>query len=258
VGALPVATTNNLNFGNPERPEIMAQLVASIEGLAEACEFFEVPVTGGNVSLYNETLGTPIFPSPVIGIVGLLDGINPPVSLSFRSAGQTLVLLGGPGECDEVRFGGTQYAKNVLDDLWGLPPVLDAHREKRVQAAMRKIAAQGLADSAHDLSDGGLAVALAESSFERGIGASVTLDIDMRPEFLLFGEAPSRILVSSGDPSRIQTIAAEFGVPATVVGATVEGVLEVRNRNLPLISASVSDLRKTWSAALETRLESRR
>ncbi|HYO82495.1 MAG TPA: phosphoribosylformylglycinamidine synthase subunit PurL [Bryobacteraceae bacterium] len=257
VGALPVATTNNLNFGNPERPEIMAQLVASIEGLAEACDFFEVPVTGGNVSLYNETLGTPIFPTPVIGIVGLLD-TRPPLGLSFRNAGRTLVLLGGLGDSDEVRFGGTQYAKNVLKDLWGLPPVLDMRFEKQLQAAMRQVATEGLAESAHDLSDGGLAVALAECSFEFGIGAKVELDSDLRPEFLLFGEAASRILVSCTDPSRIQTIADKFGVPAMLAGVTVEGRLEITNRGLPLISSAVSDLRKAWDRALEYRLESRR
>ena len=257
VGALPVATTNNLNFGNPERPEIMAQLVESIEGLAEACESFSVPVTGGNVSLYNETLGTPIFPSPVIGIVGLLD-TREPVRIGFRNAGRKVMLLGGYGECDDVRFGGTQYTKVILKDLWGLPPVLDMDYEKRVQAAIRRIVSEGLAESAHDLADGGLAVALAECSFPNGIGAEIQLDSDLRPEFLLYGEAPSRILVSTADPSSIQTIAQEFGVPAIVVGDTMVGRLAVRNRNLPLIDSEVEGLRRLWAGALEERLESRR
>ncbi|MDZ4797336.1 MAG: phosphoribosylformylglycinamidine synthase subunit PurL [Bryobacteraceae bacterium] len=257
VGALPVATTNNLNFGNPERPEIMAQLVASIEGLAEACSFFEVPVTGGNVSLYNETLGTPIFPSPVIGIVGLMK-TEAPVGIGFRSEGRDILLLGGLGECDEVRFGGTQYAKAVLDDLWGLPPVLDMAFEKRVQQAMRQIVAEGLAESAHDLADGGLAVALAESSFPNGIGARIELDSDLLPEFLLFGEAPSRIVVSTATPERIQQIAAELFVPVIRVGVTIGGHLEVRNRNLPLIVTEVETLRLPWAGALEEKLESRR
>ena len=114
VGAQPVAATNNLNFGNPERPEIMAQLVESIEGMAEACEFFGTPITGGNVSLYNETLGEPVRPSPVMGIVGLMK-TNAPVPIEFQKAGRQVVLLGGLGECDETRFGGTQYAKAVLN-----------------------------------------------------------------------------------------------------------------------------------------------
>src|SRR4051812_42244586 len=163
VGALPVATTNNLNFGNPERPEIMAQLVESIEGMAEACAFFETPITGGNVSLYNETLGDAIYPSPVVGIVGLMK-TSTPTTIDFKKPGRDVVLVGGLGTCDLVRFGGTQYVKHVLKELWGLPPALDLDYEKRVQAAIRQIVVEGYAESAHDLSDGGLAVALAESA----------------------------------------------------------------------------------------------
>jgi phosphoribosylformylglycinamidine synthase subunit PurL len=257
AGAQPVATTNNLNFGNPERPEIMAQLVESIEGLAEACAFFEVPVTGGNVSLYNETLGTPIFPTPVIGIVGLLD-TRPPVPVGFPREGLSLVLLGVVGACDDVRFGGTQYVKQVLNDLWGLPPVLDMEFEKRVQAAVRHIVREGLAESAHDLADGGLAVALAECCMPRGVGANVSLDSGLRPEFLLFGEAPSRILVSTADPARIQSIGESYGVPAVVVGGTMGDRLIVTNRSLPLIDTDVKALTRIWSGALEEKLESRR
>jgi phosphoribosylformylglycinamidine synthase len=253
VGALPVATTNNLNFGNPERPEIMAQLVESIEGMAEACEFFEVPVTGGNVSLYNETLGEAIFPSPVVGIVGLLKTAMP-VPSAFRAVGRKLVLLGGIGECDDVRFGGTQYAKQVLNDLWGLPPALDMDYEKRVQAAIRQVIEAGLVESSHDLSDGGLAVALAECSFEKGIGASVDLDSPLRSEFLLFGEAPSRILVSTDDPSRIQSIAAQHRITALEVGDTIEGKIVIRNRHTPLMTCDVLRVRQIWASALEGRI----
>ena len=121
VGALPVAATNNLNFGNPEKPAIMAQIVEAIEGIREACLFFETPITGGNVSLYNETLGEPIFPTPVMGIVGLLETVAPK-PVTFTGEGRTVMLLGGLGECDLTHFGGTQYAKQVLDRLWGLPP----------------------------------------------------------------------------------------------------------------------------------------
>jgi phosphoribosylformylglycinamidine synthase len=257
VGADPVATTNNLNFGNPERPEIMAQLVESIEGLAEACAFFEVPVTGGNVSLYNETLGTPIFPSPVVGIVGLMKNV-PPTGIAFRGAGRELVLVGGIGACDDVRFGGTQYAKYVLDDLWGLPPALDMDFEKRVQAAIRQIVNEDLAESAHDVSEGGLAVALAECGFGTGIGAQVDLDSDLRPEFLLFGEAPSRILVSSTNIERIQSIGAAHGVPVVRIGATGGDVLCIVNRGGVLVECKVERLRAAWSGALEAELESKK
>src|SRR5262249_22675431 len=130
AGATPVAATNNLNFGNPERPEIMAQLVETIEGMAEACTLFETPITGGNVSLYNETLGESIFRTRVMGIVGLRP-TRPPVTIDFKQAGRSVMLLGGIGAADEVRFGGTEYAKVVLNRMWGLPPALDMKYEKR-------------------------------------------------------------------------------------------------------------------------------
>src|ERR1700689_5749798 len=120
AGALPVAATNNLNFGNPERPEIMAQLVEAIEGIAEACRHFETPITGGNVSLYNETLGEAIWPTPVMGIVGLMK-TELPVTIPFKHEHRHVMLLGGIGECEATRFGGTQFVKVVLKDLWGLP-----------------------------------------------------------------------------------------------------------------------------------------
>ncbi len=174
-GALPVAATNNLNFGNPERPEIMAQLVESIEGMAEACEFFETPITGGNVSLYNETLGQAIFPTPVMGIVGLMKTTQP-TPIHFPKAGLHLILLGGFGQCDAQHFGGTQYAKVILESFWGLPPGLNMAYEKCVHKAIREIVAAKLAEAAHDVSDGGLAIALCESSFgPAGMGARIQI-----------------------------------------------------------------------------------
>jgi phosphoribosylformylglycinamidine synthase II len=254
VGALPVATTNNLNFGNPERPEIMAQLVESIEGMAEACAFFETPITGGNVSLYNETLGEAIYPSPVVGIVGLMKTATP-TTIDFKNAGRAVVLVGGIGTCDAVHFGGTQYVKQILKDLWGMPPALDMDYEKRVQAAIRQIVVEGLAESAHDLSDGGLAVALAESA--HSIGARIELDSDLRPEFLLFHEGPSRILISTANLARVQEIASEFGVEAPQVGATIEGWVEVKNRNASLLRCSTARLRELRETSLGRLLHAR-
>ncbi|HVX67846.1 MAG TPA: phosphoribosylformylglycinamidine synthase subunit PurL [Bryobacteraceae bacterium] len=255
VGALPVAATNCLNFGNPERPEIMAQLVEGIEGIAEACHFFETPITGGNVSLYNETLGEGIFPTPVLGIVGLLKTAKP-VTIDFKNAGRTVVLLGGEGACDDRRFGSTQYAKTILKSLWGLPPALDMEYEKRVQEAVREIVAAGLAESAHDLSEGGLAVALAESSFgPAGVGAELELSSELRPEFLLFGEAPSRILISTADPEQVQRIAARHRVEALAAGRTVPGRLVVRNRGAALLDCEVGRVREVWAGAFESSLK---
>ena len=141
VGAVPVAATNNLNFANPERPEIMKQLVEAIEGMADACRFFETPITGGNVSLYNEThdeadhsISVPIFPTPVLGIVGLMTTAEP-VGIAFRAAGRILVLVGGLGSTDARRFGSSQYARQVVGSVWGLPPELNMAHEKRVHEA---------------------------------------------------------------------------------------------------------------------------
>src|SRR5262249_39569991 len=146
---------------------------------------------------YNETLGEGIYPTPVLGIVGLLP-TTAPVTIPFKNPDRSVVLLGGLGAADEIRFGSTEYAKEIAGELWGLPPSLDMQQEKRVQEAIREIVGGGLAESAHDLSDGGLAVALAECCFSAaGIGAQVDLASDLRPELLLFHEGPSRVLIST-------------------------------------------------------------
>lgn len=254
VGALPVAATNNLNFGNPERPEIMAQLVEAIEGMGEACTFFGTPITGGNVSLYNETLGQPIYPTPVMGIVGLME-TGAPMPMSFPEEGLEVALLGGVGDCDEVRFGSTQYAKEVVGALWGLPPALDMEFEKRVQAAIREAVRAGLVTSAHDLSDGGLAFALAECTFGSGIGASIDLDSDLRPEHLLFHEGPSRVVVSTRDLAPLAAVAERHNVPLVRLGRTQRGTLSVANRGQQLLSLSVDALREPWEQALPHAME---
>jgi len=254
VGADPVGATNNLNFGNPERPEIMAQLVEAVEGMAEACRFFETPITGGNVSLYNETLGEGIWPTPVVGIVGLMK-TGAPVGSHFRRPGRTVMMIGGMGKCLPVRFGGTQYAKVVLKQLWGLPPALDMDYEKRVQATVRDIVRAGLAESAHDLSDGGLAVALAECSFgPELVGACVHLDEEASLPIALFHEAPSRILISTSEPGQAKLMALAYGVEATAIGATVQDRLQITNHGNTLIDSEVRTLKRTWETALERML----
>jgi phosphoribosylformylglycinamidine synthase len=252
VGARPVAATNCLNFGNPERPEIMAQLVEAIEGMAEACRFFDTPITGGNVSLYNETLGEGIYPTPVIGIVGLMKTAEP-AGVAFRNAGRSVVLLGGTGDCDDTRFGGTQYAKVILNQLWGLPPALDLERERRVQDAIREIVSEGLAESAHDLSDGGLAVTVTECSFgSSAIGARIDLQSNLRPEMLLFHEGPSRVLLSTAQPDKVAAIAAKYKVEAPVVGVTIEKEVEIRQNSKLLGKWEIAQLRTPYDQALES------
>jgi phosphoribosylformylglycinamidine synthase II len=239
VGALPVAATNNLNFGNPERPEIMAQLVEAVEGMAEACEFFETPITGGNVSLYNETLGEGIYPTPVLGIVGLLKTAEP-LPLAFRNPDRDILLLGGLRSTDETQFGSSQYAKAIVKQLWGMPPALDMAYEKRVHSAMREIAAAGLAESAHDLSDGGLAVTLAECC--ASFGADVLLNAQARPEHLLFHEAPSRILISTANAHTAAQIAAKHDVECTRIGVTMKERLRIQNGPVTLIDCDIAAL----------------
>jgi phosphoribosylformylglycinamidine synthase subunit PurL len=255
LGALPIATTNNLNFGNPERPEIMAQIVESIEGLAEACRFFDVPVTGGNVSLYNETLGTPIFPTPVVGIIGTLPTAAP-IASTFSKPGLPVILLGGRGSPDWDQLGGTQYAKAVLNSLWGHPPKLDMDYERRVHAAIRELVREHAVESAHDLGDGGLAVALAECCFGPArIGADIQLDSDLPPELLLFDESPSRILVSTSAPEKIFSTAQRHGIEAIRIGVTLESRVLIRSRHETLIDNPVAKLYDAWASALEHLLQ---
>ncbi|MGQ9919349.1 MAG: AIR synthase-related protein, partial [Bryobacteraceae bacterium] len=186
----------------------------------------------------------------VIGLVGtmpLLEQLGP----GFRAAGRALYLIGGPGEADETRMGGTQYAKQVLRSLWGLPPEIDFEPEKRVQAAVREMVRAGAVESAHDVSDGGLAWCLAECTFPHETGARVELDSGLRPELLLFHEGPSRVVVSTAQPARVEEIASRHGAPAVRIGETGGGELVIANRGARLIDARVRDLKQCWSEALE-------
>lgn len=252
VGATPVAATNNLNFGNPERPEIMAQIVEAIEGMSDACRYFDTPITGGNVSLYNETLGEAIWPSPVMGIVGLMK-TDQPVTIPFKNEGRTVMLLGGVGSCDATRFGGTQYAKVVLGAMWGLPPALDMDYEKRVQSAIRQIVNEKHVESAHDISAGGLAVSLAECAFD-GIGATIEISSKMKPEIALFHEGPSRILVSTAAPEAVEQIARQNGIEALRIGVTIKERLRIDHNSVTCIDSRVEPLRSVWDQAMEHQL----
>jgi len=172
--------------------------------------------------------------------------------MHFKQPGRDVILLGGLGECEERRFGGTQYAKAVLNSLWGLPPALVLDYEKRVQGAMREVAARGLAESAHDLSDGGLAAALAEASFgESGVGAEIRLESSLRPEFLLFHEGPSRILVSTAEAENVLGIAAQFGVEALRIGVTMRERLRIANGPETLVDCELKELKRSWETSLE-------
>jgi len=200
-GATPVGATNCLNFGNPEKPHIMWQFSQTIDGITKACEELEIPITGGNVSFYNETLGEGIYPTPVLGVVGILEDVHQTAKMHFPATGRTIVLLRAGEAADitdvESEFGSSEYAKEILCALWGYPPELDLEKEAALQKAVVELIQRSLVDSVHDCSDGGLAVALAEKTFPKGVGARVNLLSGGLPaQFVLFGEDASRIVLS--------------------------------------------------------------
>jgi len=188
----------------------------------------------------------------VVGIVGLLP-TAPPVPMAFPREGLDLVLLGGLGDCDLTHFGGTQYTKQVLKDLWGLPPALDMAFEKRVHEAIRELVLGGLAEAAHDLGDGGLAVALAEGTFA-GVGADVDLRSELRPEFALFHEGASRVMVATSKVEEVLALAERHRVPALILGKTAGNVLKISLNGTQVVDVAADKLYQTWDQALEEAL----
>jgi phosphoribosylformylglycinamidine synthase subunit PurL len=266
-GATPVAATNCLNFGNPEKPHIMWQFSQTIDGITKACEELEIPITGGNVSFYNETLGEGIYPTPVLGVVGILQDVSKTAKMHFagldRKAGRTIVLLhsGDVGDITDVEseFGSSEYAKEILGALWGYPPHLDLEREAALQKAVIELIQLGMVESVHDCSDGGVAVALAEKTFAKGVGARVNLIGGVLPaEFVLFGEDASRILLScdAGQVAGIQEVAGKLGVVAEVIGETGSDRVEISVDGDLVVSAAVSELIGEFEGALEAALRS--
>jgi phosphoribosylformylglycinamidine synthase subunit PurL len=258
-GATPVAATNCLNFGNPEKPEIMAQLSQAIDGIAAACIALGTPITGGNVSLYNETRGQGIYPTPVIGIVGILDQIGNAVSSDFRQAGDAVLLITPaavpPLEERMQEFGSSEYARKVLSSLWGTPPSLDLEVEAGLHRLLAELAKQGLIHSARDVSDGGIAVALAEGSFCYGIGVRANLSKapDLPAEWDLFGETASQCVIScsKGAVAGIEKLVRNYpGLMVATLGETVTDLFEVSVDSRVLIRDKVSGLRHVWSSAL--------
>jgi phosphoribosylformylglycinamidine synthase subunit PurL len=257
AGGRPIAATNCLNFGNPERPAIMWQLAQAVEGIGEACRALGTPITGGNVSLYNETDGRAIYPTPVIGVVGLLDHADRVLTRRFQAAGDAIVLLGdGRGE-----LGGSEYLKLVDGGVRGVPPVLDLDAERALQALLVDLAAGRLVRSAHDCSDGGLAVTLAECCFDTdGIGADVSIDRvavasveAINRAAALFGESASRIVVSAAPAAASEVIkkAAAAGVPARIVGRTGGRSLRIAVGGEMAVNVTLAEAERAWSDALQ-------
>jgi phosphoribosylformylglycinamidine synthase len=250
VGARPIGVTNCLNFGNPEKPEVMWQFEQAVAGIAEACRAFGIPVTGGNVSFYNDTEGLSIHPTPVLGVVGTLADIRKAVSPGFKAAGDIVVLIGENRE----ELGGSEYLRVVHNLEAGAPPSIDLEREKRHQELCLDSIEAGLVRSAHDLSEGGLAVALAECVFhgQRKLGCSVAIEDSIRPDTLLFGEAQSRILVTCRrkDFDRLRELARQKGVPAKAIGETGGTEIAVEHRGRKLLRMPVEKAYRAWKDAL--------
>jgi phosphoribosylformylglycinamidine synthase II len=301
TGATPVAATNCLNFGNPEKPEIMAQLSAAIDGIAEACTALGTPITGGNVSLYNETRGEGIYPTPVLGIVGILDDVTKAVPADFQKAGDAILLLWpiprgsepnpklevpieplpisqyplpalereprGKEVADAtdeeareelIAFGSSEFAKVVLDALWGKPPSLDLDAEADLHTLLAELARRKLIHSARDVSDGGIAVALAEAGFAKNIGATVEQDPSLlaHPLFGLFAEPASTVLLTcaANHAATIEKLAGELNFMAARIGNTGGNRLEITVDREPFVSAPLAELRTPWASALEAAL----
>jgi phosphoribosylformylglycinamidine synthase len=260
-GAVAVGATNCLNFGNPEKPHIMWQFSQTIDGITKACEELEIPITGGNVSFYNETLGEGIYPTPVIGIVGILEDVHKAAKMPFAAPQRMVLLLhaGEPGDINdaESEFGSSDYAKDILGTVWGYPPELDLEKEGSLHKAVIELIQKGLVESVHDCAEGGLAVALAEKAFPKGVGARVNLTSGgLFAESILFGEDASRILVSCDLEcvERIKEVAKKYDISADAIGETIPEKLEISLDGKVVISSTVSELRQSYESALESAL----
>ena len=293
-GARPIAATNCLNFGSPEKPEVMWQFSEAIDGIAEACTALRTPITGGNVSFYNETLGKSIYPTPVIGVLGIVDDPSRVLKIAFRNEGDLIVLLNGLAatglsERSEEswqdraisfarEFSSSEYSKAVAAIVAGAPPAIDLAAEKRLIDCLVALASEGVVESAHDVSDGGLAITLAESCFASGdnqpnachpesprssrgegsafsgFGANVNLTDNCPAEFALFGERGARAIVSLAPESlaAVLAIARQYHVAAREIGkVTGNDAFRIELKGCAVIDSPLEALRDAWANSLE-------
>jgi phosphoribosylformylglycinamidine synthase subunit PurL len=255
AGGLPIGATNCLNFGNPERPEIMWQFAEAVAGLGDACRALDIPITGGNVSLYNETDGKSVLPTPVIGVVGVIEDASRLTLRAFPEAGLDIVQFGeNLGE-----LGGSEYLKTIHGLVRGVPPALDLGREKALQRLLVECSAARLIRSAHDCAEGGIAVTLAECCFENGgIGARIDVSraaadggIDITTA-TLFGESASRVIVSV-EPAMASAVlakAAELGIPAARIGTTGGAMIEIAIDGESAMLCSLAEAETRWESSL--------
>jgi phosphoribosylformylglycinamidine synthase len=254
TGATPVAITNCLNFPNPERPEVMWQFRQCIDGMSATCRSLDTPVTGGNVSFYNETAGKAIYPTPVVGMLGIMEDASKMCTTGFKSEGDTIILLGN----NKDELGGSEYLKLVTGSVAGKAPELNQAHENALQKACLDMIDRSLLASAHDCAEGGVAVTLAECCFageEGARGAEISMSADFRIDSLLFGETQSRIVVSCR-PANVPGVlssASSFGVPVQVIGRVGGDTIKISasdGKKSIAIERSTCSLEKTWREAL--------
>ena len=283
-GARPIAATNCLNFGSPEKPEVMWQFSEAIDGIAAACKELGTPITGGNVSFYNETLGKSIYPTPIIGVLGILEDASRVLKIAFRKDGDVILLLNGCGSSGAFveaqhtatlqhgarEFSSSEYSKTVGRLVAGEPPAIDLAAEKRLMDCLVALASGGLVHSAHDISDGGLAVTIAEScfaSFAIGahhatplLGANVNFDDSAPAEYALFSEPGARAIVSVS-PSHLAAVLAtarQYNVAAREIGkVSIAPTLRIEYKGTAVIDSPLDSLRDIWADSLERTLVSR-
>jgi phosphoribosylformylglycinamidine synthase len=264
-GARPLAATNCLNFGNPEKPEVMWEFSECIDGIAEACTALKIPITGGNVSFYNDTLGQSIYPTPILGVLGLLEDASQAIGMAFREEGDVIVLL--DGHCNDEphgaeapplagarrEFSSSEYAFALHNIAAGAPPSVDLAAEKLLIEFLVACAAENLLRSAHDVSDGGLAVTLAESCFaSNGFSAEISLNTKEPPEVALFGERGARAIVSVSPEklARFRDVAREYELGIHDIGRVTRGDFRIKLNGRDDIAAPCSKLRDAWTGSL--------
>jgi phosphoribosylformylglycinamidine synthase II len=254
TGARPLAVTDCLNFGSPEKPEVMEQFALAVEGIREACLVLGTPVVSGNVSFYNETEGRSILPTPTIGMVGLLDDVSRHVSIAFRSEGDSIALLGQTRD----ELGGSEFLRVIRGRDEGPCPSLDLAAEKRLIDFLVQAAQRSLLSSAHDVSDGGLAVALCESAFRGDLGARVAIESrGIRASSVLFGESTGRALISFArkNGSAVEELARSTGVPFMILGAVSGGSIRIDLDGKTALDAPLDTLKARWSTAFQKAVE---
>ena len=276
-GARPIAATNCLNFGSPEKPEVMWQFSQSIDGLGEACTALGTPITGGNVSFYNETLGKSIYPTPVIGILGILDDASKVLKIAFRNEGDIIVLLNGANSSGAGQhttapsarrreFSSSEYSKTIAGIVAGEPPSIELGAEKWLIDCLVALASANTIESAHDLSDGGAAVTIAESLFASvgaglappSLGATITLPENASAEYALFGESGARAIVSVS-PTKLAALRAtarQYGVGAHEIGkVTRDNSLRIEYKGHVVVQSDVPALADVWANSLQRTLK---